>query len=183
MLELPSTKSELIKVLWETNIKPLFHEVTNRKGIVDSHRPPTQDDIETYLAKSDNPRIVEAMSRYYRLEGELATYRHHLNELALEELHSPANDDEKKAARSSFNATRNKLIASLHSLGNIAATEDTCIVEWVQSALTQVPKLNTISNNHDLKAMREWLQENHPEANIKSRGTIPLKWKQVYYGR
>lgn len=180
----PETDSELLSVLWQQQIHPLFGEVFAQKQIVDSHRPPTNDDIETWIAKSDDSDVLKKLSYISQLEGEIATIRCALNERAIEALHSPANDDERKAARSKFNQQKNRLTASLHSLAHIAAEESqTSVVKWVETALTQVPKLNTTSNNHDLKRMREWLQENHPEAEIKSRGTIPLKWKQVYYNR
>lgn len=180
----PETSSELLPILWRQQVHPLLGELFAQKNIVDSHRPPTQDDIETWIAKSDDPHVLKQLARIEEMEGEIATIKLRLSELATEALHSPANDDERKAARSKFNQLKNRLTASLHSLAHIAAEEsEPQVVEWVESALTQIPKLNTTSNNHDLKRMREWLQENHPEANIKSRGTIPLRWKQVYYNR
>lgn len=180
----PETEAELLTVLWKQQIHPLFGEVFAQKKIVDSHRPPTQDDIETWIAKSDDPYVLKNLSYISKYESEIASIKCKLNELAIEALHSPANDDERKAARTKFNQLKNRLTASLHSLAHIAAEESQPhVVEWVETALTQVPKLNTTSNNHDLKRMREWLQENHPEAEIKSRGTIPLKWKKVYYNR
>lgn len=180
----PETDNYLLNQLWEQQIHTLFQSVFAQKKVVDSHRPPTQDDIDTHLAKSDNPKILQGLARLAQLESELATFRHHLNELALEELHSPANDDERKAERNRFNQLKNRLTASLHSLAHVAAQEnEQKVVEWVETAFTQIPKLNTTSNNHDLKAMRKWLQENRPDLGIKSRGTIPLEAKQIYYNR
>lgn len=179
----PETDNVTLNTLWAQQIHPLFADVFRQKEVVDSHRPPTQDDIETFLAKSDDPRIIKAMARLAQMESEVATQRHALNEMALEELHSPANADEKKAARTAFNQLKNRLITGLHSLGHVAAHDgEQAVVEWIETALTQIPKLNTTSNNHDLKAMREWLKARYPD-EIKSRGTIPLKYKQIYYNR
>lgn len=180
----PEVENELFGALWRQQIQPLFNKVNEAKTVVDSHRPPTQDELETWIAKSNEPAIDTILHEIGNLERQITNLREELNGWALAELHSPANEDEKKAARQTFNRLKNQLVNSLHSLAHIAASEsEQKIVDWVDTALTQVPKLNTTSNNHDLKEMRQWLQTHHPEADIKSRGTIPLKWKQVYYNR
>lgn len=184
-MDFPQTSHMLMNALFVQQIRPLFNDTENAKAEVERHRPPTRDDIETFLAKSDDPYVTDRLRQIGQMEREAGLIREKLVEFAKEQLHSPANEDERKAARQKFNHLKKKLIASLHSLGHVAASEnEQSVVEWVEIALGKVPKLSTSTvASHDLKAMRQWLQENHPEANIKSRGTIPLEWKQVYYSR
>lgn len=180
----PETDNALLKALWEQQVHSLLGELFAQKKVVDSHRPPTQDDLETWIAKSDKDFIRDAIKDIQLYQGYIDDLREWMLNEAKDALYSPTNDDERKAARTKFNQLKNRLTAGLHSMAHVAAQENQPdIVEWVESAMSQIPKLNTTSNNHDLKAMRTWLQENHPEANIKSRGTIPLEWKQVYYNR
>lgn len=182
--EFPKTDHTLINALWEQQVSKLFQELLQAKRTVDSHRPPTKTDIETFLAKSGDFFVVSRLNEIKEYERRIDELRSELSAFATDALHSPANEDERKAARTHFNQIKNKLTASLNSLAHIASHDgEHDIVTWVESALTQIPKLNTTSNNHDLKAMREWLQKHHPEAGIKSRGTIPLEWQRKYYSR
>lgn len=184
MLEFPHTDHMLLNALWRQQIKPLFGDVLEAKVIVDRHRQPTKDEIETYIAKSDDPHIVKGLKQLGQMEREIALIRDNLDAIAREALHSPANEDERKAARQKFNRLKNSLVASLHSLGHVAASEgEQDVVDWVNTALENVPRLSTSPSGESLREMRKWLRAHHPEANIKSRGTIPLKWKQVYYNR
>lgn len=162
-------------------LEKMFITTQKAKEVIDSHREPTKDDLENWIAQSKDDGVKLLLEDIEYFEEEIAATYSKLTDLATEALQSSANGDERKAARSSYNAHKNKLVMGLHAFANIAAREGRHdLVMWVDKALAEVPKPLTARDN-DSKAMREWLQENHPEANIKSRGTIPLKWKSVYY--
>lgn len=178
----PASENIYVRALFDQSIKRIAEALIAQKDIVDSHRPPTQADIDKFIVTSDDPEVQETLYTIKSLEDQLAGYKDWLDSYVKATLHSPANDDERQAARTKFNALKKTLIESLHSLGVVAADEgEQEVVRWVETFSSQIPKLNTNSNNHDLKAMRAWLQEHHPEAGIKSRGTIPLEWQEVYY--
>lgn len=180
--DFPRTDSILVNALFEQKIRKRIVDLNQQKRIVDSHRPPTQADIDRFILTTDDPAITEPLDAVKFYEEKLANLKQHLQDYAMAALHSPANDDERQAARSRFNALKKQLIESLHSLGVVAADEEEpAVVEWVTNFQKNLPAINTKAATNDLKSMRKWLQEHHPEAGIKSRGTIPLEWQEKYY--
>lgn len=178
----PQSDSILVNALYQQKIKRRIEELDAQKRLVDSHRPPTQDDINRFILTTDDPEVTEVRQTVLSLKEQLAQYESWLDEYVRAALHSPANDDERQAARTKFNALKKQLSDSLHSLGVVAADEEEPeVVKWVTQFQENLPAINTKANTTNLKAMRKWLQENHPEAGIKSRGTIPLEWQEKYY--
>lgn len=182
--QFPQTDNQGLWLMFNNHVSPLMRKITEQKKKVDSLRPPSKEDINTFLAGSDDARIVELLEELRQLTSRIDQIDEELDKLAKEELNSSANADEKAAARQLFNATKNNLTNSLYVLANVASHEgEQDIVNWVNTALEKVPRLANANKASDQKEMRTWLQEHHPEANIKSRGSIPKEWQTVYFNR
>src|SRR5690606_39347293 len=82
-------------------------------GIRDFHVTGVQTcALPIFLAKSGDFFVVSRLNEIKEYERRIDELRSELSAFATDALHSPANEDERKAARTHFNQVKNKLTRS-----------------------------------------------------------------------
>lgn len=179
----PGSASEGVDALATQHVIPAYTSLQKAKEEVDRLRPPTPDEIDEYLNQSQDPFVLQCFLELRELTKKVNEIEADLNEFALKELHSPGNDSDRAKARQQFNTAKKKTADALDGLCHVATHEGQLdVVDWAEVLRSSLPSLKSPTKNSNTE-MRAWLQENFPEAGIKTRGKIPDKWAQKWYER
>ena|SRR5258708_3798569 len=187
-MDLPKTDSEVLNVLWDTQIKQKLDDLAEIRSVLDSYNPPTQEAVDKYFAYASETdtslrEILYDLHKYRHKVKQLEETVQHMAEFALQR---PFNSDEKAAFRAKYNFVKKNLISSVSALRSQAGYEENTAVEEFCSELLDSLKGTGIKRTpaqRNVNEMRAWLQKNRPDLDVRDKGKISLLAQIAYEER
>jgi len=186
-MEFPETNSEVLNALWETQIKDRLDSLAELKSALDSYSPPDESAKSKYIvnqcAVDEDLRIIADQLNHYIKE--VKRLSNLVDTIAIHALQRPANPDERVAFKAKYNFIKKGLVSALSAMRSQAEFEKEVEVDDFCSVL--LSSLTRGGSSHKLYSpqteMREWLQRNRPDLNVKNQGKISLLAQIAYEER
>lgn len=174
-------KNELLRLLWGDLVRPGIKALEKAKAVVESLKPPTEEDIEELIESSEVQSIIETREALEAAEKEAEALREQLNTWARDTLSVSVSADEKATATQALNTEKSKLKNNLSSmLAQAEQYELTEAIEFIKNVQSLVsPAPVSRSSRVNLMEMRTWLQENGHK--VSDRGRISEELQKIYY--